>query len=604
MLRPLFGLTVALSFVALAPSTLAQTVLTFPGGVAHDHERCATPQPTLQDRRMMKGVDVEAALERLAGQELVVPVAYHVIRPDSRQADIPDTRLDAQTDSLNRQFEGTGIRFVTVSVDRTVNAAWYNGIDLGNALEQTAKRTLAIDPARVLNLYFSEIDALGWCYFPTSFPESSTQHGCFMATGSEPEGGLAPYDGGDTATHEIGHFFGLFHTFQGGCNGGDDVADTPAEAEPNFDGCDPMRDTCPSVPGFDPVTNFMDYSVDACLNEFTPGQIARMQAQVAAFKPTLLLGQTAGLGLGREAYDFGEIFAGETLTQDLFVANYEAEAGASFAVTSATLNGDADAFEVSFPDNPTTLGPGERLPLTVTFKPTDGGTFTATITVTTDDPENGTLEIALEGNSVNAPVATLSPETFRLPVDQGTSRTGTARIGNVGPQPLSFEFVPPDPTSFVVDITPASGAILTGQTGEIEITLDAGTRAPDDYDETLTITTNDPENASLELPVVMRVRAVVDTEDRTTPFAFELDGNYPNPFRPTTTIRFTLAETAPTTLVVYDASGGEVARLVDEQLAPGGHAIPFDATGLSSGVYFYRLVSGPEQATGSLVLLN
>ncbi|MEL7364175.1 MAG: zinc metalloprotease, partial [Bacteroidota bacterium] len=206
-------------------------------------------------------------------------------------------RLNAQTDSLNRQFEGTGIRFVTVSVDRTVNPDWYNNTDLGNATERAVKRALAIDPERVLNLYFSNIDALGWCYFPSSFPESSTQHGCFMATGSEPDGGLVPYDGGDTATHEIGHFFGLFHTFQGGCNGGDDVDDTPAEATPNFSGCNSMRDTCPDQAGFDPVTNFMDYSTDACLNDFTPGQITRMAAQVAAFKPTLLEGQASGLSV-------------------------------------------------------------------------------------------------------------------------------------------------------------------------------------------------------------------------------------------------------------------------------------------------------------------
>ncbi|MEM6784279.1 MAG: M43 family zinc metalloprotease [Bacteroidota bacterium] len=604
MLRPVYGLALAVGLVALSPQIQAQTVLTFPDGAVVERHRCATPPPTALESRLMGEVDVEAALDRLAGNELVVPVAYHVIQPSSRQGDIPDTRLDAQTDSLNRQFEGTGIRFVTVSVDRTLNAAWYNGIDLGNAQELAAKRELAIDPARVLNLYFSNITALGWCYFPASFPESNTQHGCFMATGSEPDGGLDPYDGGDTATHEIGHFFGLFHTFQGGCNGGDQVSDTPAEAEPNFDGCSPTRDTCPDDPGFDPVTNFMDYSTDACLNDFTPGQITRMQAQVAAFKPTLLLGQTAGLGVSRTSYDFGELLVGETLTQEFFVANFDPEAGASYTVTSATLDGDSDVFDVSFPDNPNELGPGERLRLTVTFSPTDGGDYAATITVATDDPENASFEIPITASSVNAPVATLSPETFRLAVDQGTTRSGTARIGNVGAQPLTFEFEQPAPTSFVIDIAPAAGAILPGQSGEIELTLDAGTLAPDDYEETLTITTNDPDNASLSLPVIMRVRAVVDAEDRTTPFAFALDGNYPNPFRPTTTIRFTLAEAAPTTLVVYDAAGSEITRLVDEPLSPGEHAVPFDASGMSSGVYFYRLVSGADRATGSLVLLN
>src|SRR5262249_7592143 len=90
-----------------------------------------------------------------------------------------------------------------------------------------------------------------------------------------------------TLTHAVGHSRGLSPTSQGGCTEpGDYVADTPAEAPPNYE-CPESRNPCPA-PGNDPIHNYMDYSPDACYTEFTAGQDQRMDAIVPLYRPSLL----------------------------------------------------------------------------------------------------------------------------------------------------------------------------------------------------------------------------------------------------------------------------------------------------------------------------
>lgn len=219
-----------------------------------------------------------------------IPVYFHVIyRSHKRFGDegnVPLVQIETQIDVLNAAFRDRGFSFYLAGVDRTQNEQWFSGCYDSAELEM--KQALAVDPAHVLNVYTCKPrnGILGYSYYPWSFAEDSVIHGAVVLYSSLPGGSAAPYNEGDTLTHEVGHYLGLSHTFQNGCQDpGDSVADTPAEASPAY-GCPDGRDSC-SADGLDPIYNFMDYTDDACMYEFTVNQATRMEGLVAIYRPSL-----------------------------------------------------------------------------------------------------------------------------------------------------------------------------------------------------------------------------------------------------------------------------------------------------------------------------
>ena len=224
---------------------------------------------------------------KLPEHGFTVDVRVHVITRSDGTGGVSRQQINDQIAVLNAAYSGktakqdapTVFRFRTKSIDYTRNDDWYDWSDpdVDPADDEEAKAALHKGGFDDLNVYIAGLSdgLLGYAYYPNE--ATLTQDGVVILNDSLPGGSAAPYNEGDTLTHEAGHWLGLYHTFENGCVApGDSVLDTPYQADgDNIFECNESDDTCPA-PGRDPVHNFMSYGDDPCLDRFTRGQSVRM----------------------------------------------------------------------------------------------------------------------------------------------------------------------------------------------------------------------------------------------------------------------------------------------------------------------------------------
>ena len=225
---------------------------------------------------------------------ITVPVYVHVITSTTGVGDVTSL-VPRQISVLNAAYSSARVKFSLQSIDVTANDAWYN-VGIGSKEEKAMKSTLRRGGGNALNIYTANLGGglLGWATFPKSYHSQPDDDGVVVLDESLPGGnaefknttepdGVLSYNRGDTGTHEVGHWMGLYHTFQNGCSSsGDRVDDTPAEDTPQFFCIE--RDSCPTRTGTDPIHNFMDYVDDVCMFQFSAGQQDRMRDQWATYR--------------------------------------------------------------------------------------------------------------------------------------------------------------------------------------------------------------------------------------------------------------------------------------------------------------------------------
>jgi Pregnancy-associated plasma protein-A len=242
---------------------------------------------------------------------VTIPVVFHVVYNNAAQ-NVSDALIANQLAVLNADFRKSNTDlglvpavFTNLVADVEVQFVMAKRTPAGTATNGIVRKSTTVtsflsddkvkksatggddawDATKYLNVWLCNLGGglLGYATFPGG---SAALDGVVCLYSTVPGGTATPYNKGRTATHEIGHWLNLYHTFQGGCarnatTGGDLVADTPAEKSPAY-GCPTGRNTCNTETAPDMTVNYMDYTDDACMVMFSTGQKTRVQAIFSA----------------------------------------------------------------------------------------------------------------------------------------------------------------------------------------------------------------------------------------------------------------------------------------------------------------------------------
>jgi hypothetical protein len=616
-------------FAAIALFTLslytsvAQQIVPCATDAVYHAQTIADPQLKVEEEKANALLREQVGtLTKKANGIIYIPVVFHIIHNDGLE-NISQAQIMNQIKILNEDFRrkaGTpGFSSDPVSTDTKIefrlaqydpNGAKHDGIvrikstqtdNAGN----TAKALSYWNSAKYLNIWVvktinsSSVPSggtiLGYAQFPWQRNSQPATDGVMIRSDQIGVVGTGQISqGGRTLTHEIGHWLGLYHTFQDGCSGttssncasaGDQVCDTPPVADAST-GCNVGQNSCtndvPDKP--DMVRNYMDYSDGSCLNTYTVGQSARMYNSLAAYRNTIY-----GNGTNDVSYAGIDPATGDYMAVDASAAkapvimDFE---GSSFADNSWKINNFNNSA------NGWQINPGVSISGTSSMYMRNFTNSTALINGR-DGFESREYDLStlptpfVEFYYAYAQRSTSSSDSLILLVSNDFGMTEHRIFGERGENlntaggPVSTEFVPANATQWrKASIYIGNYQYFRHARFRFEFVNRRGNNV---YIDNFTIANN---STGIE-------------ENAKQAMQFNL---YPNPMTAESVLSFELKENSNVRISLHDLTGREIRTLENGSLTTGKQEIKINKQLLQPGMYFIRFEAGETSFSHKLLV--